>query len=65
MSIGKIIECAKRGLFTEPYPSSDVTSLSCLNLQSGLVQEGPYLHARGPDDGTAEGFSSAFGGSSI
>lgn len=46
-----------------PYPSSEAASLSCLNLQSGLVQALPYLQAR-PDDGTTVGFSSGFGGSS-
>ena len=46
-----------------PYPSSEAASLSCLNLQSGLVQALPYLQAR-PDDGATVGFSSGFGGSS-
>ena len=45
-----------------PYPSSEVASLSCLNLQSGLVQALPYLQAR-PDVGATVGFSSGFGGS--
>lgn len=46
-----------------PYPSSEATSLSCLNLQSGLIQALPYLQAR-PVDGATVGFSSGFGGSS-
>lgn len=46
-----------------PYPSSEAASLSCLNLQSGLVQALPYLQAR-PDDEVTVGFSSGFGGSS-